>query len=419
MTDRSAALADLITQYFLPSAAPGAQGDEWTDQPVPEWDGPASDDDLIRRALNSGDRSAAVAFGDGSATVTFRDLWEGHDNALAARWPSSTDDGYDRSSADASLAAHLAFWCGKDCERIRRLMMQSALVRDKWEREDYLPRTILRACGVSNDVAKWAGAPAAEPAACTLGIDGTPWMPPDMAVLNAGRRDPVAMPANLFGPAWSLLTEIANGTASPIDYAAISYLAAVASLIGGKRSVRPYETSNWKEPCILWCAAIGDPSARKSPALDAVTAPLRLIERDNAECHRQELHAWEATCAVAKAAKDHWNDELKKAVKSADVPPEMPVQAIEPDEPSRRRTLVMDATPEAVGAILAGNPQGFMHFRDELSGWFMSFDRYSPGGREFWLEAYGAVLHDRSERRTKTPLNSLQRCNGAWRHPAG
>jgi putative DNA primase/helicase len=33
----------------------------------------------------------------------------------------------------------------------------------------------------------------------------------------------------------------------------------------------------------------------------------------------------------------------------------MPEIAVIPDEPVRRRLLVMDATPEAVGSILAGN----------------------------------------------------------------
>jgi hypothetical protein len=51
--------------------------------------------------------------------------------------------------------------------------------------------------------------------------------------------------------------------------------------------------------------------------------------------------------------------------------------------------MVQDGTPEAVMEILSGNPNGLLHLRDELAGWLMSFERYSPGGREFWLEAYG------------------------------
>src|SRR5262245_39302061 len=96
------------------------------------------------------------------------------------------------------------------------------------------------------------------------------WGPPDMSVLEAGRRPPVPMPGDLFEPAWGLLNEIAEGTCSPVDYPALGFLAACASLIGAKRRVRPYPTSSWSEPCILWCGVVGDPSSRKSPALDAV-----------------------------------------------------------------------------------------------------------------------------------------------------
>ena len=157
--DCSRQLAALVPYYFpLGAQAATNTPDEWTTEPVGEWDGPADDDELIRRALGSGARSAAAAFG-GDAGVTFRDLWEGNADALAKRWPDG--DPYDASSADASLAAHLAFWTGKNCERIRDLMYRSALVRDKWElRGDYyLPRTILRACAVSAEVAKGKSEP--------------------------------------------------------------------------------------------------------------------------------------------------------------------------------------------------------------------------------------------------------------------
>jgi hypothetical protein len=162
-TDCTAALAELVPVTFPPGAAAGAGPDEWTTEPVAEWEGPTDDEDLLRRALASGDRSAAAAFG--GEGVTFRDLWEANADALGKRWPSDTGGAYDASSADAALATHLAFWTGKNCERIRDLMYRSALVRDKWEaRGDYyLPRTILRACGVSKEVAKGSSAPLPPP----------------------------------------------------------------------------------------------------------------------------------------------------------------------------------------------------------------------------------------------------------------
>jgi hypothetical protein len=231
------------------------------------------------------------------------------------------------------------------------------------------------------------------------------WSVPDMTVLNAGRRAPVPMPSDLFGPAWGLLSAIAEGTATPVDYPAIGYLAACASLIGGKRRVRPYQSSNWTEPCILWCGVVGDPSSRKSPALDQVTERLRYIERDNAEQHKEDLRAWREQSERAKASRGEWEKAVNTAVKNGEVTPRMPDDAVDPEEPHRRRTLVMDATPEAVGSILAGNPMGTLHFRDELAGWLQSFDRYSPGGREFWLEAYGGRPFVIDRKGSKQPIS--------------
>lgn len=138
--DATAILPSLVAQYFPPDAAQ-AMEQKWTEGPAAEWRGPTDDDELIRRALRS--QSTASAFG---GRASFADLWTGNMEALARAYPDPAR-GYDSSSADAALAQHLAFWTGKDCARIDSLMRRSELARDKWEREDYLPRTILGAVG--------------------------------------------------------------------------------------------------------------------------------------------------------------------------------------------------------------------------------------------------------------------------------
>ncbi len=117
-----------------------------TEGPVEEWRGPTEDADLLRRAMQS--RSAAGAFG---AKATFADLWSGDIEALARCFPDSAH-AYNASLADAALVAHLAFWTGRDGARIERLMWQSGLKREKWEREDYLPRTIAKILAAPGDV---------------------------------------------------------------------------------------------------------------------------------------------------------------------------------------------------------------------------------------------------------------------------
>ena len=131
-----------LVQHYFPLNH-GTVPTTWTDKPCAEWDGPADDEVLINIALRSG--SAKNIFGQ---KARFRDLWEANADVLARAYPDpSRSVGYDESSVDAALAQHLAFWTGNDCERIQRLMWQSKLVRDKWGREDYLPRTITGVCG--------------------------------------------------------------------------------------------------------------------------------------------------------------------------------------------------------------------------------------------------------------------------------
>lgn len=157
--DCTDAVEAIAGQYFAPSVALN-EFEGWTSDPVAGWGGPEDDEDLIRRATSSGQRSAAAAFG-GEADVTFNDLWTASADALARKWPSATGKLYDGSSADQSLANHLAYWTGKNCERMERLMRQSALAREKWDgHKTYLQATILAACRFVDKVASGRQTPA-------------------------------------------------------------------------------------------------------------------------------------------------------------------------------------------------------------------------------------------------------------------
>lgn len=145
-SDHSLMLSGMVATYFKPSAAIGNPV-EWTDAPCEGWAGPADDTELITRMLRS--KSASNTFG---AKASFSDLWTADIDKLSKAYPDSGERAYDASSADAALAAHLAFWTGKNCERIKSLMQTSALVRPKYEREDYLQRTIINACSRQREV---------------------------------------------------------------------------------------------------------------------------------------------------------------------------------------------------------------------------------------------------------------------------
>jgi hypothetical protein len=170
MTDASAILPALVANYFQADAVVPGSTSDWTEGPCAGWYGPIDDKELIRRAMNS--RSTASAF---NGKASFADLWLANEQALAVSYPTATaGEPYGASEADAGLAQHL----GNDCERMRRIMLLPAnkLLRDKYEREDYLPRTIRRAVARQSEVYEDKRKPAAlSPVTGSLTTpDGTP-----------------------------------------------------------------------------------------------------------------------------------------------------------------------------------------------------------------------------------------------------
>ena len=146
-TDGQAGVDWLVANYFQPR--PELTPAEWTTEPCAGWAGPEDDDELIKRAKRS--KSAAAAFG---AKASFKDLFTGDTEKLRGFFPGDNETGINQSEADAALCAHLAFYTGRDCERMERIFNISALgQRDKWaERDDYRQRTILGAVAVCKSV---------------------------------------------------------------------------------------------------------------------------------------------------------------------------------------------------------------------------------------------------------------------------
>ncbi len=137
--DATELLPKLVADYFPAEVKTTDAG--WTTEPHADWDGPSDDAELVKRMLAS--RSAGAIFG---AKASLNDLWTGNVDALARAYPPhSVGKDYDASSADMALASHLSFWTGGNAERIFKLMRDSALVRPKWDRQDYIHATVTQA----------------------------------------------------------------------------------------------------------------------------------------------------------------------------------------------------------------------------------------------------------------------------------
>ncbi|WP_419816142.1 DUF3987 domain-containing protein [Glacieibacterium sp.] len=222
--------------------------------------------------------------------------------------------------------------------------------------------------------------------------------------MAAGRREPPAFPIGILPDRLHALgVDYADGAAAPFDYVALAMIGTVASAIGGSRKVQAYAGHSWTEPSILWMGAVGDPSSGKSPAISAIIEPLRDIEQEYARDFEETLRRFETDEEYAKLERNAWLAQLKDAKKEGHAAPTMPAGAVAPVKPQRPRLVVQDSTPEAVAAVLVTNRR-LMSYRDELAGWFQSFDRYAPGGRTQWLESYGGRPYAIDRKNSDVPI---------------
>jgi len=187
------------------------------------------------------------------------------------------------------------------------------------------------------------------------------WARPDLSILSSSSSAAPPFPRQMLGDYWAdWVAHVAASKCAPDDYVAASLLTLAGALMGNAREVR---ISGWKEPPIIWTVLVGNPSSRKSPAMDPfseIISTLEAEERDEAG----------------------WDDDSGEAVERA---------AIHID----------DVTAQAAAQVAEKSPKGLILFRDELSGWWDKFGQH--GGEAFWLKAFGA----RSEtvrRKNKPPI---------------
>ena len=234
------------------------------------------------------------------------------------------------------------------------------------------------------------------------GDRATPPSGPDMSILRRAVAPAPILDIAAFGPLATWIEQAAESKSAPNDYVAMPLLGAAAGLIGAARWVSPWQ--GWREPAILWVKLVGLPSAGKSPAMDAVRDPLAGVERDAAANWPETRRAYEMAKVAAEAHHDHWDSEMRTAVKDSCPAPPKPLEADEPEAPQMPRVVITDATIEATASILAGNPRGLVLWRDECSAWLGNLGKYGDGDRAFWLEANGGRCYTVDRKKHPEPL---------------
>lgn len=204
------AMLHVVLATLVNQPAPAQASAEWTDGPDPAFRGGGTDEQVIATI-----RAQVVPRGTGASG---RALWDCDVDALALAYPPGrSGEAYNASAADQGLANMLARETGYDCERMARLLVQSGLARDKHEREDYIRRTVLRACdSLEKSREKWRQrygteifeSPHAESlrqhasivGATQQSVGGAQPVPNTPAIIDAAEPKTVAVPATRPAP---------------------------------------------------------------------------------------------------------------------------------------------------------------------------------------------------------------------------
>ena len=208
------------------------------------------------------------------------------------------------------------------------------------------------------------------------------------------------------------LCDISERMSCPIEYPTVAALIALSSLVGRRLGIRPKRHDDWTVIPNLWGGIIGPPGVQKTPATDEAMKPLKRLAANAIEAHKANQDEYEAGQEVAKVMTKVASDNLMKAAKTgkhskADlhVMARQNGPADDEEPPQMKRYIVNEASVEALGVVLKGNPNGVLMYRDELTAFFKTLEKQGhESDRQFYLESWNGTtenfIYDRIGRGT-------------------
>jgi hypothetical protein len=211
-----------------------------------------------------------------------------------------------------------------------------------------------------------AKAKAKEPAAATVS-DNDEWPKPKPIT---GLPPVAEVSEDMFPEAFlPLCLDIVKRMQVPLDYAYVGMIGCLAGAVNRRALVQPKaRDTEWTVVPNAYCAIVGPSGTMKTPVLEALTAPLRVLDGEWRKAHAKKQAEYEKELAEWKESK----------------------QGKAPQKLIERCLLINDSTYQAVQATMLDNPLGLFMLRDELSGWLSSLDEDHKGSeRGFYLTAWG------------------------------
>jgi len=131
-------------------------------------------------------------------------------------------------------------------------------------------------------------------------------------------------------------------------------------------SIRVSDKEDSKEPVFLWLIIIGNSGSGKSPCLNKLLEPFHHVEAIARKNFKERFKKYEHDLLLYKQG-------LKDTTK------ENSEHTVKPTKPLETQYITSDITVEALAELMKASPRGVLINRDELAGFFKSFDQYRPG----------------------------------------
>ncbi len=187
------------------------------------------------------------------------------------------------------------------------------------------------------------------------------------------------------------LADVTERMQCPPDFAAVSLITGLGSLIGRKVAIRPQLYNDWQETSNMWALLIGRPGVLKSPAMEEALRPLKILSAKAEAAFKKACLEYEVTANVTKLRAQ---ENMKKATKLLQKEPTADISYLfspedDAPEPTLRRYIANDTNVASLGVLLQQNPNGLLVFRDELVSLLAHLDQEKNASeRGFYLTAW-------------------------------
>jgi hypothetical protein len=185
----------------------------------------------------------------------------------------------------------------------------------------------------------------------------------------------------------------------PPDYIAMALCYVISTLTGNTHVVKLKE--GWTERAILYLALLGRPGTNKSHPLYFALRPLLDSDANNALKFKKEYKEYEEIFSYSRKEREE---------KGLDMP----------EEPTLKKFVVSDITPESLAFLHENNKRGICLYSDELASWFKNFNRYNKGSEEqFWLSVFSGkpiILDRRGAKNSVSVKHSFINVIGTIQH---